>query len=143
MDDSGDLGRFVKAQDRDYARALAEIRQGRKESHWIWYIFPQLRGLGYSRNASYYGIAGRPEAEAYLQHPVLGPRLIEISRALLALPGNDANEIMGDPDDMKLHSSMTLFSMVKGADKVFEQVLAKFFAGDKDERTVDMLDAAR
>jgi uncharacterized protein (DUF1810 family) len=105
----------------------------------MWFIFPQLKGLGASSNADYYGIKGLAEAGAYLQHPMLGPRLIEISRALLALPGSSATSVMGTPDDVKLRSSMTLFSLVNGTDPVFERVLEKYFRGQKDGRTMDML----
>ena len=134
-----DLSRFVSAQEGVYARALEEIRAGRKSSHWIWYIFPQLRGLGHSYNADFYGIQDMTEAADYLRHPTLGPRLIEISRALLALPGSHATAVMGSPDDMKLRSSMTLFSMVPGADPVFQQVLDKYYKGQKDERTISLV----
>jgi len=133
------LDRFISAQATSYAEALSEIRAGRKRSHWMWFIFPQMKGLGSSSNASYYGIEGLAEATAYLQHPTLGNRLIEISRALLALPGNNATTVMGSPDDMKLRSSMTLFSQVEGADAVFEQVLDKYFDGKKDARTLALL----
>ena len=133
------LDRFVTAQATTYNQALSEIRAGHKRSHWMWFIFPQLKGLGYSSNANYYGIDGLPEAAAYLQHPVLGPRLIEISQALLKLPGNNATSVMGSPDDMKLRSSMTLFSLVKGADPVFGQVLDKYFQSQKDNQTIALL----
>ena len=133
------LDRFISAQATSYEQALSEIRAGRKRSHWMWFIFPQLKGLGSSSNASYYGIEGLAEATAYLQNPTLGNRLIEISRALLALPGNNATTVMGSPDDMKLRSSMTLFSQVEGADVVYEQVLDKYFHGQKDARTLAML----
>jgi uncharacterized protein (DUF1810 family) len=126
---STNLDRFIAAQEQTYAQALSEIRAGRKRSHWMWFIFPQLKGLGASSNAHFYGIDDLAEATAYLQHPILGPRLIEISRALLALPGNNATAVMGGPDDMKLRSSMTLFSRVNGADAVFEEVLDKYFHG--------------
>ena len=134
-----DLTRFLDAQAGDYSTALAEIKAGRKRSHWMWYIFPQLRGLGFSEMAHHYGVVGAAEAQAYLAHPVLGARLREISQALLALPGSDANRIMGSPDDMKLKSSMTLFAAVPGADPVFNLVLAKFFGGAKDSKTLQLL----
>jgi uncharacterized protein (DUF1810 family) len=133
------LNRFVTAQERDYEKALAEIRAGRKRSHWIWYIFPQLKGLGFSTNAEYYGIDDLQEATAYLQHPVLGPRLIEISSALLAHAGQRATTIMGSPDDLKLWSSMTLFSLVPGADPIFTKVLSLYYNGEKDQRSVSLL----
>ncbi|WP_426492118.1 DUF1810 domain-containing protein [Hymenobacter sp. 102] len=133
------LQRFLDAQQRDYATALAEIRGGRKRSHWIWYIFPQLQGLGYSETARFYAIQSRQEAEAYLQHPVLGSRLQEISAALLTLESTDATRIMGSPDDLKLRSSMTLFAALEGADPVFQRVLDKFFGGEPDEKTLHIL----
>lgn len=136
---NADLERFVAAQETDYALALAEIRSGRKRSHWIWYIFPQLRGLGHSYNADFYGVRDLAEAKAYLMHPVLGPRLVGISRALLALRGNDATAVMGSPDDLKLCSSMTLFSQVPGCDPVFQLVLDKYYKGQKDVATLAIL----
>jgi uncharacterized protein (DUF1810 family) len=136
---SANLDRFVAAQATAYAQALVEIRSGRKRSHWMWFIFPQLKGLGYSSNANYYGIDGLAEATAYMQHPILGTRLIEISRALLNLPGSNATSVMGSPDDMKLRSSITLFSLVKGADPVFGLVLDKYFQSHKDDQTIALL----
>jgi len=133
------MERFLSAQGSDYATALAEIRRGRKQSHWMWYIFPQIQGLGHSPMAQHYAIRDLAEATEYLAHPVLGPRLVEISRALLALPGSDATAVMGSPDDMKLRSCMTLFSLVPGADAVFSEVLTKFFKSKPDERTVDIV----
>src|SRR5215469_10085358 len=111
-----DLKRFIVAQERDYAVALAEIRAGRKRSHWMWYIFPQMEGLGHSEMAERYAISSLEEAAAYLADGVLGPRLVEISRVLMGLGTNDATAVMGRPDDLKLWSCMTLFSMVEGAD---------------------------
>jgi uncharacterized protein (DUF1810 family) len=134
-----DLDRFITAQQKTYPQALAEIRQGRKMSHWMWFIFPQLKGLGHSSNALYYGVTDFAEATAYLRHPMLGPRLIEISRALLPLPGKNATAVMGSPDDVKLCSSMTLFSQVPEADPVFGQVLEKYFQGKEDVRTIALL----
>ncbi|TSD62283.1 DUF1810 family protein [Inquilinus sp. KBS0705] len=133
------LWRFLTAQARDYTTALAEIKRGRKSSHWMWYIFPQIGGLGYSDMAKRYAIIGLSEAADYLAHPVLGKRIIEISNALLSLPGNNATAIMGSPDDLKLRSSMTLFSLVPGADTVFEEVLKKFFKGEKDKATLELI----
>ena len=132
------LERFLKAQERDYEIALSEIKYGQKMSHWMWYIFPQLRGLGFSSTAQFYGIADRKEAEEYLAHPVLGARLREISRELLKLKSSDAGYVMGYPDDMKLKSSMTLFYEVSG-EALFQQVLDKFFGGEKDEATLKRL----
>lgn len=136
---STSLQRFLDAQTADYPVALAEIRRGRKQSHWMWYIFPQLQGLGRSTTAQYYALQDATEAAAFAQHPVLGERLVRISQALLALPGHDAARIMGAPDDVKLRSSMTLFSALPGAHPVFQQVLDKFFDGRMDARTVQLL----
>ena len=134
-----DLNRFLTAQERDYAQALAEIRAGRKRSHWIWYIFPQLRGLGYSYNADYYGIVDAEEARQYLAHPVLGARLREITTALLELPESDPLLVMGRPDDLKLCSSMTLFEYAAEQDSVFGKVLDKYYGGRRDAATLRML----
>lgn len=130
-----DLTRFLKAQEFDYKNALDEIQNGHKRSHWIWYIFPQIQGLGYSEMSRFYAIKDRAEAQAYMEHPILGARLVEISKALLNLDSSDAGEVMGHPDDLKLKSSMTLFSMVSD-NPVFQQVLDKFFDGGKDKFTV-------
>ncbi len=139
MENNVSLKRFLDAQERDYATALQEIKQGRKRSHWMWYIFPQIRGLGFSEMSMRFGIKDLQEATAYLQHPVLGARLKEISEALLALPGHNATAIMGTPDDIKLRSCMTLFSMVPGSDELFKNVLIKFFNCDKDPATLELL----
>jgi len=133
------LERFVDAQKNSYSAALHEISAGSKRSHWIWYIFPQLKGLGRSSNAERYGLLDIDEANAYLQHPILGPRLIEISRALLELKTSDPSLVMGYPDDIKLKSSMTLFAAVPGADPVFEKVLKKYYSGSLDARTLQLL----
>ena len=135
----GNLKRFTDAQERVYPTALAEIQNGRKRSHWMWFIFPQIQGLGFSETAQYYAISDLPEAAAYLQHPVLGSRLTEISTALLALGGSNANSIFGSPDDLKLKSSMTLFAALPGADPVFQSVLDKFYRGTKDARTLQII----
>lgn len=135
-----DLSRFVKAQEQDYATALAEIKSGRKRSHWMWYIFPQIAGLGFSSTAQYYAIKNLGEAVAYLQNELLGSRLTEICDALLALSSNNASEIFGYPDDMKLRSSMTLFEAAScSTENIFAQVLDKFFAGERDERTLEII----
>jgi uncharacterized protein (DUF1810 family) len=139
MPDDYNLERFINAQRTDYAVALAEIRRGKKESHWMWYIFPQALGLGYTSTSILYGIKDLNEATAYLNHAVLGNRLIEISNALLQLETDDARKVFGSPDNLKLRSSMTLFSLVPNADKVFQAVLDKFFGGKKDERTLQLL----
>ena len=131
--------RFIKAQEESYGQALEEIKNGYKRSHWMWYVFPQLKGLGRSETARDYGIANRTEAEAYLAHPLLGSRLLEISGELLKLESCDAREVFGRPDDVKLKSSMTLFYLVDG-NPIFKAVLDKFFAGELDEVTADQLD---
>ena len=131
-----DLSRFHKAQQGSYETALAEIRSGRKRSHWIWYIFPQIQGLGFSSTAQYYAIENLEEAKAYLADPVLRERLLEISNALLALDSCDPSEVMGYPDDLKLRSSMTLFSLAEPGCTVFRDVLDKFYDGQEDSRTI-------
>ena len=132
------LNRFLTAQERSYDAALAEIKAGRKRTHWMWYIFPQIAGLGMSSTAQYYSIQDRLEAEEYMAHPVLGARLIEISRALLTLDSSDATAVMGYPDDLKLRSCMTLFAQVSD-DPVFEAVLDKFFGVRPHSRTLALL----
>jgi uncharacterized protein (DUF1810 family) len=139
MATENNLQRFIEAQASSYQQALTEIRSGRKRSHWMWFIFPQLQGLGYSETARYYGIRDLEEARLYLQHPVLGQRLIEISNALLHLEGKTANQIFGSPDDLKLKSSMTLFATLPGAEPVFRDVLKKYCGGQKDEKTLQLL----
>ena len=133
------LQRFIDAQEKDYDTALAEISQGRKRSHWIWYIFPQIQGLGFSETSKFYAIKNIDEAAEYLKHPVLGERLIRICQALIKIPGDDANKIFGSPDDMKLKSSMTLFAALPGTDPVFQKVLDKFFNGTRDSKTIEIL----
>lgn len=137
--DPHSLQRFVTAQSEDYDCALGELRRGRKKSHWIWYIFPQVAGLGYSSTSQKYAIQSRDEAVAYLNHPVLGPRLRLCSETLLKHEGKDIQEIMGYPDDLKLRSSMTLFALISPPDSVFHKVLKAFFSGQMDERTVAFL----
>lgn len=139
MNNNYNLERFIEAQLKDYTTALSEIKRGRKQSHWMWYIFPQVLGLGYTSTSIQYAIKDLDEAAAYLRNEVLSKRLIEISNALLALETNDAHKIFGSPDDVKLRSSMTLFTLVPGADKVFQKVLDKFFKGKKDDRTLQIL----
>jgi uncharacterized protein (DUF1810 family) len=136
--DPFDLARFVSAQDRVYADALAEVRGGRKRTHWMWFIFPQIEGLGFSATSMRYAVRGLPEARAYLAHPVLGPRLRECAEAVLAVEGREAQEIFPYPDDLKLRSSMTLFALVDGPRSVFERVLDKYFQGRRDERTLQL-----
>ncbi len=135
-----DLKRFLEAQETDFAIALAEIRRGRKQSHWMWYIFPQITGLGFSSTSKFYAIKDRDEAESYLAHPLLGKRLIEISNALLEVKGKTANQIFGSPDDAKLKSSMTLFGALENANPVFQLVLDKYFDGAKDRKTIKLID---
>ncbi|KNZ40902.1 DUF1810 domain-containing protein [Acetobacterium bakii] len=132
------IERFIKAQEHSYQKALQEIKNGRKRSHWMWYIFPQIKGLGYSSTAKYYAIQNRAEALAYMAHPVLGSRLLEMSGELLKLETSDANKVFGQPDDVKMKSSMTLFYMVSGT-SLFKQVLDKFFSGELDVFTIDQL----
>lgn len=139
MASSSDLKRFLVAQESDYTRALAEIKNGRKQSHWMWYIFPQLAGLGFSETARFYAIRDVQEASDYLSHPVLGSRLIENSKALLQLKGKTANQIFGSPDDLKLRSSMTLFSLVENTDPVFQAVLDAYYGGSPDPKTVALV----
>ncbi|WP_461791006.1 DUF1810 domain-containing protein [Pedobacter sp.] len=136
------LDRFLQAQNQHYALALEEISKGRKTSHWMWYIFPQIKGLGSSDMAVYYAIDDLQEASNYLSHPVLGPNLIKISTVLFELNKGSAHQIFGSPDDLKLHSSMTLFAKAKGTDPIFSRVLEKYFHGNPDERTLQLLEAA-
>ena len=133
------LDKFVTAQARDYDTALQEIRSGRKRSHWMWYIFPQLQGLGFSSTAQYYGIRDLEQAKDYMAHPVLGPRLVEISEALLTLGTSNPTAVMGYPDDLKLCSCMTLFEVAVPGEKVFGQVIDKFYAGHRDRLTLEIL----
>lgn len=137
--DPYDLQRFVRAQAADYERALAEIRSGRKRSHWMWYIFPQFAGLGSSWTSQQYAINSLAEATAYLVHPVLGPRLVSCAEAVLGLEGSSAREVFGSPDDMKLRSSATLFASVSPADSVFHRIIDKYFDGTPDARTLGLI----
>ena len=134
-----DLERFYKAQEYDYETALSEIRNGRKESHWMWYIFPQITGLGRSTTAEYYAIKSKEEAKGYIEDPVLGKRLIEISQALFQIESDDAEMVMGWPDNLKLRSCMTLFAEVAPEQPVFRNVLEKFYDGEMDGKTLDIL----
>ncbi|HOS80441.1 MAG TPA: DUF1810 domain-containing protein [Anaerolineae bacterium] len=137
-DDPYDLQRFLRAQEPIYATALAELRGGQKRSHWMWFIFPQIEGLGQSPTSKYYAIKSLAEAQAYLQHPLLGPRLQECAEAVLAIEGRSAAEIFGFPDDLKLRSSMTLFAALAGPDSVFARVLERFYDGRPDEQTLQI-----
>jgi uncharacterized protein (DUF1810 family) len=138
---SRDLDRFVTAQDPVYAKALGELRAGRKQSHWMWFVFPQLDGLGHSPTARQFAIKSRAEALEYLAHPLLGARLRECTEALLAVSDPSISEILGSPDDLKFRSSMTLFSELSGAGSVFEQALERFYEGEPDVRTLGLLAA--
>ncbi|QJX00331.1 DUF1810 domain-containing protein [Frigoriglobus tundricola] len=137
--DPHDLARFVSAQVGDYERAVSEIRSGRKRSHWMWYIFPQYDGLGFSDMSRRYAIKSVAEAEAYLRHPVLGPRLVACVKAALQIEGRSALEIFGSPDDLKLKSCATLFAQVTPPGSVFDQLLAKYFQGTRDDKTLRLL----
>ena len=136
---NSNLERFLKAHARDYDCALSEIRNGRKYSHWMWYIFPQIKGLGYSSTSIFYAIADIEEAKAYMNNEILRKHMLEICQVLLDLESSDASDIFGWPDDMKLKSSMTLFALSNPECEVFQKVLDKFFDGEKDERTVELL----
>jgi uncharacterized protein (DUF1810 family) len=137
--DPYDLNRFVLAQQGVYAQALAEIRNGQKRSHWMWFVFPQVEGLGSSPMARQYSIKSLAEARAYLQHAVLGPRLVECSEAACGVEGRSALEIFGTPDDLKLRSSATLFDAVSSPAAVFNTLLVKFFHGERDPKTLVLL----
>ena len=134
-----DLERFIKAQKQDYNQALKEIKAGKKESHWMWYIFPQLDGLGQSDTSHYYGIKGIAEAKAYLKNDDLRNHLLEICNALLSLESNSAYDVFGKPDDYKLKSCMTLFAHATSDNEVFLNVLDKFYQGRQDKRTLHIL----
>lgn len=134
-----ELIRFIEAQEIIYNKVIIELRNGHKESHWMWFIFPQIEGLGTSLTAIRYSIKNIEEAKAYLNHPVLGPRLLECTAILLDIQGKSADEIFGFPDYLKLQSCMTLFSIVSPPESVFAQVLEKYFKNKKDDRTIDIL----
>jgi uncharacterized protein (DUF1810 family) len=134
------LSRFIKAQDKVYDRVLAELKSGRKRSHWMWFVFPQIEGLGFSSTTRYYSIKSLEEARRYLVHPVLGKRLRDCAGAILALEGLSASSIFGYPDDLKLKSSMTLFAGVAEGQSVFSRVLEKYYQGKQDERTLVILE---
>ena len=136
---SHDLDRFLTAQDGVYDEALAEIRSGHKQSHWMWFIFPQIAGLGFSETSRHFAIRDRAEAEAYLSHPVLGPRLRECAQTLLDLEGRSAAQIFGELDAMKLRSSATLFAAVSPDNSLFHRILARYFEAQSDERTLTLL----
>jgi uncharacterized protein (DUF1810 family) len=138
--DPHDLNRFVQAQITVYDEALAEIRGGHKTTHWMWFIFPQYDGLGFSSTSRRYAIKSLAEAKAYLDHPVLGPRLIECAAAAVGAPGRSAHDIFGSPDDLKLKSSATLFAAVSPAGSVFDQILDRFFDSERDTKTLRLID---
>ena len=137
--EADELRKFVTAQERDYTTALREIRNGRKRSHWMWYIFPQIQGLGMSPTAEYYGIKDLEQAKDYMEHPVLGANLIEISEALMDLDASNPTAVMGYPDDLKLCSCMTLFELAAPEQKVFGEVIDKYFGGRRDSLTLRIL----
>jgi uncharacterized protein (DUF1810 family) len=138
--DPYDLTRFIRAQGPAYDQAMSEIRRGRKHSHWMWYIFPQFDGLGVSSTSRQYAIKSVAEAEAYLRHPVLGPRLVESVTAVLGVEGRSAFDVFGSPDDMKLQSCATLFASVSPAGSVFEQLLDRYFGGERDDKTLRLIE---
>ena len=138
MTDLFDLDRFLRAQDPVFRDVLAELARGRKQSHWMWFVFPQVAGLGFSAMSQRYAIGSRTEAEAYLAHPVLGPRLIECTRLVLAVEGRTINAILGAPDDAKFRSSMTLFGVVSD-EAAFDEALARYFGGEHDGATLEIL----
>jgi uncharacterized protein (DUF1810 family) len=137
--DKSNLNRFIDAQEHDFSCAIAELKSGRKRSHWMWYIFPQLDGLGFSSTARFYAIRDLAEAKAYLAHPILGPRLIAATEAALAVEGKSAEQIFGHPDVLKFRSCATLFAQVSRPGSVFERVLEKFYEGKPDDQTVALL----
>lgn len=139
MDDRYNLARFIKEQKRDYATAYSELSHGRKQSHWSWWIIPQIVGLGMTSTSQYYAIKSLDEAIAFLAHPYLGKNIREIANVLLGLETDDATMVMGYPDDLKLRSCMTLFAEAAPDEEVFQKVLDKFFDGKKDERTLEIL----
>ena len=134
------LQRFIEAQEQTFAQALEEIRLGDKQSHWMWFIFPQFDGLGVSPTSRRYAIKSRAEAEAYLRHPILGPRLLESARAALSVAERSALQVFGSPDDRKLQSSATLFASISAAGSVFEALLTRFFGGERDDKTLHLLE---
>lgn len=134
-----DLDRFLYAQELTYDKALDEVRNGKKESHWMWFIFPQIIGLGVSDTAMLYSISGIGETKLYLEHEILGPRLVEITKEVLSLETDDPVEVFGEVDALKLNSSMTLFDYVSDDENVFKEVIDKFYDGQKDEKTLQLI----
>ena len=137
--DPYDLARFIEAQNRSIDQVQKELQEGRKQSHWMWFIFPQLKGLGHSAMANRYGIASGKEAEAYLEHPTLGSRLRHCTSLVLSVQGRSIEQIFGDPDDLKFRSSMTLFASVDSESAIFKNALKKYFAGKPDQLTIERL----
>jgi uncharacterized protein (DUF1810 family) len=138
-DDPYNLGRFLQAQEDDFKQALSEIKSGKKRTHWMWYIFPQFDGLGFSSTAKHYSVKSIEEASAYLEDPVLGPRLLECAEAVISVEGRSASEIFGYPDDLKLKSCATLFACVSPPGSVFERLLEKYYGSQRDEKTLRLL----
>ena len=144
MEDRFNLGRFVEAQSQVIGQVCAELRAGQKRSHWMWFVFPQIRGLGSSPTAVRFAISGMEEARAYLEHPVLGPRLRECTGIVVGVEGRSVEEIFGYPDDLKFHSSMTLFAEVEGpSERVFHKALTRYFGGQADRATLERLAATK
>lgn len=141
MKQAYDLERFLEAQETQFEDALQELKHGRKRSHWMWYMFPQISGLGFSSTSMYYGIKDLGEAQAYFNHPILGKRLLALIEVLLKHPENNATAIFGSPDDVKLKSSMTLFAALPESNPVFRQVLEKYFNGQDDKKTLELIAA--
>jgi len=137
--DPYNLDRFVSAQQDDFERALAEIKNGKKRTHWMWYIFPQLDGLAFSATSKYYSIKSIEEAKSYIDHPVLGPRLLECTEAAVQVEGRTARDIFGSPDDLKLRSCATLFACVAPRGSAFDRLLAKYYGGERDQKTLRLL----
>jgi uncharacterized protein (DUF1810 family) len=141
-DDPHNLNRFVRAQEDDYTIALSELKKGEKRSHWMWYIFPQIDGLAFSSTSKHYAIKSLGEAKAYLDHALLGPRLLECAAAVMSIEGRSAREIFGSPDDLKLRSCATLFASVLPPGSVFDRLLEKYYQGRRDSRTLELLGIA-
>jgi uncharacterized protein (DUF1810 family) len=139
MNDPYDLQRFVDAQNPIFEQVCAELRAGEKQGHWMWFIFPQLRGLGHSQMANNFALSSRYEAEAYVKHPVLGPRLRECTRLVLLVEERSINQIFGYPDDLKFRSSMTLFASTASENQIFKDALQKYFSGEPDRLTIERL----
>ena len=138
--DPHDLKRFVQAQEDDYEQALSEIKSGRKRSHWMWFIFPQIDGLGFSSTSKTYSIKSIEEAHAFITHEILGLRLLECAEAVMDVEGRSAREIFGSPDDLKLRSCATLFVSVSRVGSVFERIIEKYYGGERDDKTLELLE---